>query len=248
MNDHGDPPRWSAGGAGSPKLSSLVSAAQRDVATDAQLAELESRLGPLLHASPAAVAAHTTPLLVKLAAGAAVAAVVASAVWYVRARSTRGPTTPAALTRSSSAPVAAVTPSGTTAGLAQASPPEAAASNASGLAGVPAQNPVTAASRGSLGDTGSSQHGDLGSAQAEAALLEKARSELVSSPAQALATTQEHAQRFPHGLLTQEREVIAISALRRLGRTAEADARAARFDKRYPNSAHQHTVDSTPTK
>ncbi len=248
MTDHDDPPRWSEGGAGSPQLSSLLSAAQRDVATDAELSELGSRLGPILHAGPAAAAAHTTPLLVKLAAGAVVTAIVASAVWYVRARATRAPTTPAALTRSSSTLVAALAPSSTTAELAQASPPEAAASDAPGPAGAPAQNPITASSRGSLGDSGNQQRGDLSSTQAEAALLEKARSELASSPAQALAATQEHAQRFPHGLLTQEREVIAISALRRLGRTAEADARAARFEKRYPNSAHQHAVDSTSTK
>jgi hypothetical protein len=80
-------------------------------------------------------------------------------------------------------------------------------------------------------------------AQAEATLLEQARAALSASPAQALRLAQQHAQQFPHGLLTQEREVIAISALRRLGRTTEADARAARFDARYPHSLHQQAVD-----
>jgi hypothetical protein len=74
-------------------------------------------------------------------------------------------------------------------------------------------------------------------------LLEQARAALNSSPAQALRLAQQHAQQFPHGLLTQEREVIAISALRRLGRTTEAEARAARFDARYPHSLHQQAVD-----
>jgi hypothetical protein len=248
MTDHDDPPRWSEGGAGSTKLSNLLSNAQRDVATDTELSELGSRLGPVLDAGPGAAAAHTAPLLVKLAAGTIVAAVVASAVWYVRARATGAPTTPAALTRSPSTPGAALGPPGTTAALVPSKPLEAAASNVLDRASAPAQKPVTASSRGSSTASGNQQRGDLSSTQAEAALLEKARGELVSDPAQALAATQEHARRFPHGLLTQEREVIAISALRRLGRTAQADARAARFDARYPNSAHQHAVDSTSTK
>ena len=76
-------------------------------------------------------------------------------------------------------------------------------------------------------------------AAAEALLLERARTALASNPAQSLALAQRHAAEFPHGLLVQEREVIAISALRRLGRTAEAAARAARFDARFPKSVHQ---------
>jgi hypothetical protein len=88
----------------------------------------------------------------------------------------------------------------------------------------------------------------VGAPQAEAALLERARSELGTNPTQALAATQDHVTRFPNGLLTQEREVITISALRRLGRTAKVAARAARFDKAYPNSAHQRVVDRPSAK
>jgi hypothetical protein len=37
--------------------------------------------------------------------------------------------------------------------------------------------------------------------------------------------------------LVQEREVLAIQALRQLGRSAEADQRAAAFAKAFPGSA-----------
>lgn len=56
-------------------------------------------------------------------------------------------------------------------------------------------------------------------------------------PAQALALAAEGNQRFPAGLFTQEREAIAIGALVRLGRGAEARARAAVFVAAYPRSA-----------
>jgi hypothetical protein len=78
-------------------------------------------------------------------------------------------------------------------------------------------------------------------------LLEKARAALRQDPALSLALTREHQQRFAGGVLTQEREVIAIDALRRLGRSAEADRRAERFERRYPGSVHQRKLD-TPRK
>lgn len=82
--------------------------------------------------------------------------------------------------------------------------------------------------------------------ESESALLERARRELNGNPSRALALANEHARRFPRGMLSQEREVIAIAALRHLGRSTEADQRAARFDRSYPNSAHQRTVDGNP--
>jgi hypothetical protein len=78
----------------------------------------------------------------------------------------------------------------------------------------------------------------------EAALLERAREAIASDPKRALALTREHARRFPKGVLIQEREVIAIDALKRLGKGSEADSRADQFKKTYPGSAHQHGLDS----
>ena len=79
----------------------------------------------------------------------------------------------------------------------------------------------------------------------EAALLDGARAALGTDPRRALALTQEHAKRFPHGALIQEREVIAIDALSRLGQTDAARRRASDFERRYPGSAHQPKVDQT---
>ena len=59
----------------------------------------------------------------------------------------------------------------------------------------------------------------------EAAMLEEARSALDRAPAEALARLDEHAADFPTGALAPERELLAIEALRRLGRFADARRR-----------------------
>jgi hypothetical protein len=73
----------------------------------------------------------------------------------------------------------------------------------------------------------------------EAALLRKAQAALQQSPARALELTRRHQASFPQGVLAQEREVIAIEALRRLGRHDAAQARAAAFERRYSGSVHR---------
>lgn len=57
-----------------------------------------------------------------------------------------------------------------------------------------------------------------------------------SDPAQALAAAAEGDRLFPSGLFATEREAIAISALARLGRRAEARARAEAFITAHPRS------------
>lgn len=64
---------------------------------------------------------------------------------------------------------------------------------------------------------------------AEAALLESARAALESSPRRALALTRVHARRFRSGVLGPERELLAVEALLRLGRTEAGNARALRL-------------------
>jgi hypothetical protein len=77
----------------------------------------------------------------------------------------------------------------------------------------------------------------------EASLLDLARAELDRNPRRALALTEEHRRRFPSGALGQEREVIAIEALSRMGQTTEAQRRGSDFERRYPDSAHRQKVD-----
>jgi hypothetical protein len=80
----------------------------------------------------------------------------------------------------------------------------------------------------------------------EAELLEQARSALKSDPARALSRANEHRARFPGGVLVQEREVIAIQALRQMGRSAEADRRTEAFEKAFPGSAFQRKLKPSP--
>lgn len=56
--------------------------------------------------------------------------------------------------------------------------------------------------------------------------------------ADALAAAEQHARRFPNGSLAQEREMIAIESLLRLGRRGEAERRAEKFRKAWPTSTH----------
>jgi hypothetical protein len=79
--------------------------------------------------------------------------------------------------------------------------------------------------------------------QSETELLRDARSALGGSPAVALALTEKHRQEFARGSFAQEREVIAITALTRLGRSGDAQQRADRFRRDYPNSAYRRQID-----
>ncbi len=80
--------------------------------------------------------------------------------------------------------------------------------------------------------------------QAEVKLLERAQDALRSQPAEALALCNDHAKRFPSGMLVQEREMIAIEALSKLGRKDEARARADRFKARFPGSSHTRRLET----
>jgi hypothetical protein len=72
----------------------------------------------------------------------------------------------------------------------------------------------------------------------EADLLLKARQALKREPQLALRLVSEHETLFVKGRLVPEREVLAIEALRNLGRTQEADERLKKFEASYPSSIH----------
>jgi hypothetical protein len=76
----------------------------------------------------------------------------------------------------------------------------------------------------------------------ELELLDRAQSTLRSNPAAALDALDRHATVHPYGVLEQEREVLAIEALYRLGRGEEAGRRADRFEARWPRSAQIRRV------
>jgi hypothetical protein len=74
--------------------------------------------------------------------------------------------------------------------------------------------------------------------ESEISLLKRAREAMQANPRKALALSSEHAKLYPGGALEQEREVIAIDALLRLGRKAEAAERAKQFQAHHRGSAH----------
>ena len=68
--------------------------------------------------------------------------------------------------------------------------------------------------------------------------LLKARKALKLDPSLTLSLVTEHQSYYPKGRLVPEREVLAIEALRNLGRKQEADERLKKFEARYPKSIH----------
>jgi hypothetical protein len=60
----------------------------------------------------------------------------------------------------------------------------------------------------------------------------------------ALAVLDEHERAFPRGILREEREALAVRALARAGRGAEAKARAAVFHTQFPQSLFASGVDT----
>lgn len=79
-------------------------------------------------------------------------------------------------------------------------------------------------------------------APSEIELLRDARLALRQSPAAALAFAEQHARLYPQGKLSQERELIAISALVATGRRTAALSRGARFEQAFPTSPYRKQV------
>jgi len=231
-----DPKRLADAAPRSP-LGDLLASAARDLPTDEQLARLASQLGPVLNGAPkpAATRIGASGLTKAVVVTGALAALVAAGlVVHHSQKEAVAPAppsrTPQPVTAPASAPAIDLTPTTPSAPTtanddgSPTHPPEAANSGPAKSAAVPSK------------------------ALSEAALLEQARRALDTSPSYALQLANQHRTRFPNGLLTQEREVIAIEALRRLHRTTEADQRAAGFSKAFPGSAHQRMVDEAAPK
>ncbi len=104
---------------------------------------------------------------------------------------------------------------------------------------VPVSSVATSGSAPVLAPTGPSSAFPAVPAEAEATMLARAYEELRhGSPQRAVAVAGEHARAYPHGAFAQEREMIAIEALVKLGDRAGAGARAAAFRKAFPRSSH----------
>jgi hypothetical protein len=102
---------------------------------------------------------------------------------------------------------------------------------------------VEAIGRASTGPSTEPENG-VGPAQgSELELLTRARRVLLTAPVRALALADEHERSYPAGAFVQERELLAIDALERLGRKAEAAVRSQRFFVSYPKSAYRKRIE-----
>ena len=231
-----DPPRLSDPASGSSSaLREALGAARDDLPAPDELQRLAASLGPLLSGptggggaagpaaggSAAATAAvgSSSAISVKLV-GLVLAGVVAAAGGGTYLASRGGPArVPRARLSTHAAPVA--TPA------APSPPPAAPAPQADVLPRAP-RPPAPAPAN----------------PREEVRMLQEAQDALGASPARALGLAAEHARRFPRGVLAQEREVLAIDALARLGRRDAARQRAERFHARWPGSSHGRRVDA----
>lgn len=128
-------------------------------------------------------------------------------------------------------------------GTSAAVPPDPKAP-ASAILAAPASAAVLDDAPRAPASPGPSTDAPVADAETEIQLLQRAQDALGSDPARALDLASRHAARFPSGSLSQEREVIAIDALVRLGRRDEARARAAAFAERLPSSAHRARIEA----
>jgi hypothetical protein len=166
-------------------------------------------------------------------------------VWLVAGALTGGP---------SAAPPASVQDGPAPAGVEVVAPPApapaAASSGVSPAAGVAPDAAAPTATETGANARGSSAAaprarptprapGSQPSSLVEAELLQRAQAALRADPVAALALARRHQRRFPRGALVQEREVIAIEALKRLGRHDAASSRAAAFERHYRGSLHR---------
>lgn len=221
------------------ELRRLFQAGTEDVPGEAELASLALRLGPVFEPPPS-----STPIKFSTAAKVAAvsAVVVGSAVLFALnfgPHGKRPPDAPERWTPSETPPPASAQerpPAADTTGKSPA--PE------SGADAAPTPSVVAPSSAPSSAPEARPNGAAARPAESEAELLERARRALASSPARALALTEQDRTRFPAGVLAQEREVIAIEALKRLGRSDEAARRAADFARRYPGSAYRKKLDT----
>lgn len=236
MNEPDDPQRLADAAPRSP-LGELFASAARDLPSDEQIARLAAQLGPTLDAPSApqaSASASGASGLVKLGVVAGALAALVGAGLALRHSSHTAPDAPTPAPNATAPSASAV--------LTQPPAP---------VAPLPVIEPATSAgaSPSAASDSTSAKSPAVPlKAPSEAALLEQARRALNTSPSYALQLANQHRARFPHGVLAQEREVIAIEALRKLNRGSEAEQRATGFSKAFPGSAHQRMVDEASPK
>jgi hypothetical protein len=228
-------------------LAAAIVALRAEPPSRAQLDALAQRLAPQL-ASPTLAGAATTAvaLWIKWLVGLSVALAVCTYVATRGARSVPAPQRAQGIGSSAAAPPSVVAAAAPEVPIAE---PRAAGVESR----EPPVRPRTAARRASRDPAASVPARVPAAAPApedELSLLERSRAALDAEPTLALELAESHARSYPSGVFAQERELLAIEALLKLKRKAEARGRAEQFVQRYPDSPHTRRVrallDRTP--
>jgi hypothetical protein len=236
-------------------LGSLLHAGRDELANPAQMADLGSRLGfaeatgsldaPQPHAPPppavpaplpafvAPVSTTGSALLIKIVAGVGVLVMVGAATSYAPVRHDNSGS-PSLLGAQSATLVRAVATETMVESTGATATPGVTSVESAPMAS--ARNKATPAP--SAQSAGSIIAPPPVAGDSEVKTLQYAQDALGTNPALTLTRCDDHRRRFPSGALAQEREVLAIDALLRIGRAAEANARARQFAKSYPTSSH----------
>ncbi len=230
MNEQ-EPTRLMEAGSDAPEsLRMLFAAGSADLPSSAELARVATKLGPVLAPAGApASAGMVTAAKVGLAA-----LVVGGGALLFSSFGSRDTEPPPPAPSEVRVVPPAPTPSSTE--VVASAPQQGVAAPESASVDASSQAPPAAKTGPSL------------PIESEAAFLERARATLAASPARALALANLHRSRYPSGVLAQEREVIAIEALKRLGRADEAARRSGDFSNRYPGSAYGRKLDASTGK
>ncbi len=220
-------------------LRALVSGMQGDPLEEDRVARVRQRLGPVLPpggggggggAGPARSGTRLGTKIGMKLAGLGVVALVGLGA-YLGTRTTAAPV---------ATPAPAVAPSEPAAPSAPAVASAAVSADPEPVASVePPAPPVVSSTRPAASAHAPAESQDV---VAEEDILHRARAALATSPQTALDLTNQHAKKFPHGVLGQEREIVAIEALENLGRSPEAASRAARFRTHFPASPYVQTL------
>ena len=225
-----DPERLSALSSNA-ELREVMRAGQERLPDAAALERLRTRLDSALSTagtpSPASATVFAPAVAATIVSSVIVAAVVHFGVSHSSAPAPQ-PSLPLVTASASGEmpviPAPVEPPSPTAPTLASAAPPVLARKERA----VPSAVPVEAAPAPSA----------VVSTPSELELIGGAGRALKSDPVRALSLVSEHQKLYPAGALAEEREVIAIEALARLGNASLARARADRFSLAFPRSAH----------
>ena len=248
MRDMEDPPRLFEAEEAPAELRAWLSRAQQDVSSPAEVEQLvrsaESHL--LAAAVPGFRHARGNRATAKVLAGLLVVGVGLGG-WYLASRSpSSGPT-------STELPLARPQVPRAPAPMAEPAPvAPAATSDEHALSPTMAKAPHVAHSHNLERDTvhrtsiATQTHANPAEQAPtdEFALLRAARQAMGDRPERALALAGEHARLFPAGMLSQEREAIAVEALVKLGRASQAQTRAHIFLAAHPDSPYKSRIEA----